>query len=478
MISLIKNELYKLFHKKATIIVLIITVLFQILTNYIYSTSSSYEYFGNTSENKQYLEEQIKDIENNNGSLEDLVSYKSELDIINASEKYKDSEWKQEIINSSYYELVNNYYTASIITKDKTAEAKYLKEKDEYFVNLDNDNWQYFAQKTIKDDNDLITSLDKQLAATTSKIEQDNITIQIESLKHEIELEEYRLNNDVGYTGYLSDAIRDANAMYSSVLTYNNSKNENERDYLEQDVKSYYENKYILDNKTDVNNESTLQGIMKNLYDELSFMIFVFVIMISGSIVSEEFNKGTIKNLLTIPHTRSSILLSKYITVLLMIPFIVLFIFGMEFIIGGLFFGFSSLDVPVINYVVSTGKMSVMSSMSYYFLIAATKIPIVLLLGTLAFSLSVLLGNTAFSIAITFCGYIGAGIINSLAMAFDIKFLNYFVTTNWDYSVHLFGGESMFGLSITHSIIVCLVYYFIMLITDFIFFKKKNIKNI
>ena len=478
MISLIKNELYKLFHKKSTIIVLIITVLFQILTNYIYSVDSFYEDYSDNTENIAYIQEEIKNIEQNNGSVEDLVSFKTDLDLMQAMDKNNDEEWKQDLLNAYYYEIANNYYTAVLITKDKDEEAKYLKAKEEFLVNLEKGNWRYFSNNVINNNNEIIKELNKKLTSTKSNIEKERINRDILDLQHEIELEEYRLNNNIGYSGYIAKAISDANTMYSSVLTYNSSNDEEEKEFLKADVKTYYESKYVLDNKVDVYNESNLKGVIKNLYDELSFMVFVFIIMIAGSIVSEEFNKGTIKNLLTIPRTRSSILLSKYITVLLMIPFIVIFIFALEFIIGGLFFGFSSLSVPVINYAVSTGQMYEMSSISYYFLIAATKIPIVVLLATLAFSLSVLLGNTAFSIAITFCGYIGASIINSLALAFDIKFLNYFVTTNWDFSVHLFGEKSMFGLSIMHSIIVCLIYYLIMIITDFIFFKKKNIKNI
>ena len=100
------------------------------------------------------------------------------------------------------------------------------------------------------------------------------------------------------------------------------------------------------------------------------------------------------------------------------------------------------------------------------------------MLVTLAFSCSAIINSTAFSIAITFCGFIGAEFINALAYAYDIKFLDYFVTTNWDWTQFLFGGKSMYGLTFNHSFIVCIVYFLLMIILSIWVFNKKNIKNI
>ena len=104
--------------------------------------------------------------------------------------------------------------------------------------------------------------------------------------------------------------------------------------------------------------------------------------------------------------------------------------------------------------------------------------PQILLLVTLAFAVSTIVGNTAFAIVITFAGVIGSSIINMFASAYKIKILNYFVTTNWDFNYYLFGGISPYGTSLVHAIIVCIVYFLIMVITSFIVFNKKNIKNI
>ena len=66
-------------------------------------------------------------------------------------------------------------------------------------------------------------------------------------------------------------------------------------------------------------------------------------------------------------------------------------------------------------------------------------LPQILLLVTLAFAVSTIIGNTAFAIAITFAGSIGASLINMFAIVYKVKILKYFVTTNWDFTLYLFG---------------------------------------
>ena len=240
----------------------------------------------------------------------------------------------------------------------------------------------------------------------------------------------------------------------------------------------YKVNEYILENKEDVNNESTTRGLLINFYGEYDFVILVFVIMIAGSIVSDEYSKGTIKSLLILPYKRSKILLSKLITMVIMLLFGIFAMLVIQLIVSGLFFGFSSLSVPFVTYNVATDSMVVMNVFKYFIILTVTIIPKILLLGTLAFALSTIIGSTAAAIAITFCGYIGEAIINAIAMRYDVKFLNYFVTTNWNFNELLFGGVSSFKLSLTQNIIICLLYFALMVIVSLIVFKRKDIKNI
>ena len=54
--------------------------------------------------------------------------------------------------------------------------------------------------------------------------------------------------------------------------------------------------------------------------------ILIFSVIVAGTIVSNEFQKGTIKLLLTRPYSRNKILLSKYIvSIISILIFIILF---------------------------------------------------------------------------------------------------------------------------------------------------------
>ena len=81
MISLIQNELKKIFKKKGLIITLLVTLAFIILTNVIYKIDfdNSYDYIG---EEISFYEEQLKNIDPNTDK-ELNSDYRTELDIIN-----------------------------------------------------------------------------------------------------------------------------------------------------------------------------------------------------------------------------------------------------------------------------------------------------------------------------------------------------------------------------------------------------------
>ena len=108
-----------------------------------------------------------------------------------------------------------------------------------------------------------------------------------------------------------------------------------------------------------------------------------------------------------------------------------------------------------------------------------TQLPMIILLGTLAFAISTIFSNSALAITISLLGYMSTSIINQLIIGYNLSYMKYFVTMNWDLSQYLFGNlPSMQGMNITMSIITCIIYLLVMLIPTFIIFKKRNIKNI
>lgn len=460
MFNLIKNEVYKILHKRGTFIVLIITALFITLVSYLIG----HEQVNYVSTERYY-----------NSDTGSVAENKTNQEMNELSKKYNDKTWQYYVMDY-VYTIVSNYNYAK--------EGNYLDENIENEYNtikktLTSDDWKYFVNVNTKSLKNELKDYEENLKSATSDKAKKDIEAEIYRINVAIEMNEYRLKENVKYgNDYINNAIDEVISLASQVKTYETTTNEETKTQLEQSVKSYYKSRYILENKEDINNESNLRYIMTNFYSEYTFLILVFGVMIAGAIVSEEYNKGTIKSLLITPYKRSTILLSKFITVIIFTILFIIISYLMQIIIGGLFLGFGSLSNHVVEYNLASKSLEVMSLSKYVLLYSIANLPQIILLVTLAFAVSTIVGNTAFAIVITFAGVIGSSIINMFASAYKIEILKYFVTTNWDFNYYLFGGTSPYKTSLTHAIIVCIIYFLIMVITSFIVFNKKNIKNI
>lgn len=472
--KLVKNELYKILHKRSTKIFLVIALIFVILTNLIYRYSDDLLVFSTTYyEDYDVALNYVNDYENSGIGDKELYNYyKSFIETYDLANNYDSNSWQYQKYMEDYWNLLQEYYRYL----DEELDASLISnELEETKNNIENNNWQYFVNNDTNNINESINNIKNSLNSSLSNNEKINYEKELFILEEQLKLNEYRIENDVAFgNDYLNDAINAINNSLYSMAEYQYS---NDVDYQDS-VKSYYENWYILDNKVDTNNNQTLRSVFVNFFNEYSFLILVFGIMIAGGIVSDEFNKGTIKSLLIIPHKRSKILLAKYISVLIMLLFIIGIFIVSELLIGGILMGFGSLSIPVVVYNITDSCLEVLNIFGYLILQILANLPQIILLVTLAFACSVIVNSTAFSIVIPFCGIIASELINGFALVYDIKILNYFVTTNWDFTVYLFGGTSIYGNSLIHAIIVCLVYLLIMLVVTFIVFKKKDIKNI
>lgn len=473
--KLVKNELYKILHKRSTKIFLIIAVIFVILTNVIYRYSDDLLVFSTTYyEDYDTALSYVNDYENSGIGDKELYNYyKSFIETYDLASNYDSNSWQYQKYMEDYWNFLQDYYR---VQDEGLDDSELNSELEEIKSNIDNGNWEYFVNQDINNINANIQGIQNALNdPSLNNNERLNYEKELFILEEQLKLNEYRLEKDVEFgDDYLNDAIDAINNSLYGMAEY---KYSNDTDSTEM-VKSYYENWYILDEEVDTSNDNTLRSVFVNFFSEYSFLILVFSIMIAGGIVSDEFNKGTIKSLLIVPHKRSKILLAKYISVLIMILLIIGVLIVSELLIGGILMGFGSLGIPVVVYNITNSCLEVLNIFGYLGLQILANLPQIILLATLAFACSVIVNSTAFSIVIPFCGIIASELINGFALVYDIKILNYFVTTNWDFTVYLFGGTSIYGNSLLHAIIVCLVYLLIMLVVTFIVFKRKDIKNI
>ena len=485
--NLIKNELIKIFKKKTIYITMIVIFLLLIFMNCMFkyaNNGSEYDYY---LYNENYINSLRSELETlNPDKTSDVTVYielLSEIQLSEMMEQYKDAEWKLAIINeriAPYITERNTYQYGA--EKDETQVEAVNQEINDLLAKLDENDWKYFAREDLAKAEQQIEELNAQKEQTKDKAVLENIETELNSAQMEKEIAEIRLNKEIPYgSDYLNRAISTLQTANTNLANFKNIEELTYQEKLEYNsyLEDQAESRYIIETGIDIHNTNSLKGILENFYSQFGIFLIVVVVMIAGTIVSEEFNKGTIKLLLVKPYTRNKILMAKAITTLIMIIFIIVVTLVMQILIGGIIFGFGSLSEPVVAYNFNTNTMEEMNIFANLGVQTLTQLPMIILLATLAFAISTLFTNSTLAITISLLGFMSASIINQLAIGYDLQFMKYFVTMNWDLSIYANGAlPYMEGMNMTMSIIICVIYFLIMMIPTFIVFKKRNIKNI
>lgn len=491
MTNLIKNELYKVFKRKSIYILLAIMLCIITLNTFLTKKYSIEDPVSTSAEEKYELQELKRTIDsydkNNPGEKEEYYNALSNIELYELTDKYKEP-WKKILIRENLRDIIHSMNNAKYIEKDIEAYNEYKKEYDKFLKELDSNSWKYFVNKEIKITTDEIASLEKEREKAKNK---ELYNSRIKEEKNKLEKLKLRLEKDIPYdNNYLNTALEDYKQVPQTYKEFKESiiKNTSEfnikeeyqikRQYIEY-MKNNANNKYIIDNKVDINSPKTTRNLLINTLSDNFLFIMIIVAAGAGSIVSTEFDKGTIKLLLIRPYSRNKILLSKYIVSMFMIIFAILSAFIMQLIVGGIFFGFSSLNIPVIIYNFVQNKVTHINLFKYIFDNVLAVLPEFILLATLAFAISTITNVSTLGVALPIVGVGAADIINLIAINRNIIPLKYFVTLNWNFTNYLYGGVNSFPtLSIPFSILICAIYFLIMIITAFIVFNKRNIKNI
>lgn len=491
MTNLIKNELYKVFKRKSIYILLSIMLCIITLNTFLTKKYSIEDPVSTSEEEKYELQELKRTIDsydkNSPGEKEEYYNTLSNIELYELTDKYKEP-WKKILIRENLRDIIHSMNNAKYIEKDIEAYNEYKKEYDKFLKELDSNSWKYFVNKEIKTTTDEIASLEKEREKAKNK---ELYNSRIKEEKNKLEKLKLRLEKDIPYNNnYLNTALEDYKQAPQTYKEFKESiiKNTSEfnikeeyqikRQYIEY-MKNNANNKYIIDNKVDISSPKTTRNLLINTLSDNFLFIMIIVAAVAGSIVSTEFDKGTIKLLLVRPYSRNKILLSKYIVSMFMIIFAILSAFIMQLIIGGIFFGFSSLNIPVVIYNFVQNKVMHINLFKYIFDNVLAVLPEFILLATLAFAISTITNVSTLGVGLPIVGVGAADIINLIAINRNIIPLKYFVTLNWNFTNYLYGGVNSFPtLSIPFSILICTIYFLIMIITAFIIFNKRNIKNI
>lgn len=208
--------------------------------------------------------------------------------------------------------------------------------------------------------------------------------------------------------------------------------------------------------------------LLMKLFNNFEIIIIFIIIYLSSTIISEEYSTGTIKYLLIKPYTRTQILLSKIFTNLFVISIIMIFIILLQYLLGGLLFGFDSYNLDAIRYNTFTQEIETMSLINYMILLVLSKIPVYLLLTLISLLFGVITNNIALNILISISLYI----ISNLEILIN-NISKYIFIYNWDISKYLFTSDKL----IIQSILISIISFLITVTLLFIVFKNKDIKN-
>lgn len=488
MVNLIKNELKKIFHKKAIYIILIIAIVFMILniviTKYLKNSIMNLNYENDV----EYYTSLLNDLDKNSPTYKEEYNYaKSQLEEAKLLQKYDADSWQWQVITSN-----SDKYIYPMIEAEGTENYNQLKKEYNIFVEkLNSGDWKTFVQAELNQINEQIKLIESQ------EINQNAKELQLIEFNIRKQALEWRLEKDIPYGNTNRNQIitqwEESKKELESILQQEKNKPLTyEEKYSKQNVEEtiklceYYiknnlsENIALADFNERWNLASEADSSLINVYSHSDLFIIIAIVVIAGTIVSEEFNKGTIKLLLVRPFKRVKILIAKFIACLIVLGVVYVVITIAQFICSGIAKGYGDYVGKVFCYNFNTNSVQEINTVKYMVLSGLAILPQYLLLMTLAFSLSVLFINSPIAIAMPLLGIMGAEIINNLAYTFEkAKFLRFFVTPNWDLSKFLFGKLPKFEpISLPFSITICAIYFVVMLVGSMFVFKRREIKNI
>ncbi|MDU4697116.1 MAG: DUF2705 family protein [Paenibacillus sp.] len=201
--------------------------------------------------------------------------------------------------------------------------------------------------------------------------------------------------------------------------------------------------------------EFAMMAISRN---GLGQMITLLIIICTAGIVAKEHSLGTIKLLLIRSKSRSQILASKYVAVLLFTLSSFVFTLAVALLGGGLVFGFGGLS--------ETSWSDVFSHTLYQLIYTVVYV-------TIAFLASILTRSSGATIGIGMFLVVLEELVVALLSRYE--FTKYLIFANVDLSVYVSGQPPMPGMSMSFSAVLIAAYLVLFLAVSFVTFKKRDV---
>ncbi len=508
MIKLIQNELIKIFKRKTIYFLFFASaVLIFVYNNINPDQNKIVSYDSNTNDFVIIREEDFKTIskkypsKNMKDKMDLYINQKTSNDFAKLYNTFEENSWQRYALkeennkisidniptdyNLDIYEYLRNindyeYNLNSEITSKIYEESK-VKYK-EYIDALTSDNWKEYVNLKIQN---------LEARKESKKISDP----EIDEINFEIKLYKIRLNNNINFDYNMRNQyLVNYKSNYYLIQKFNLSlKNESQSFQNEEKnicLAKMNLCKYALENNIehDISNESNL--IPNNKIDaRISFIrtfkhfdiiIVIIAIYISTTTLTEEIDKGTIKNLLTKPHKRNTILVSKIFACIITVVLAMIIVSIFQYVIGGIIFGFDSYNINYIGFNYKSQQIFNMGLFNYIMLIGLSKLPMYIVVILFCMFLGIINNHPSMSMILTLIiFFISSTILQEWSKVDALSVVTRFlITNNWDFSQYLFGKIcSINGVILPSSILIYSLHIFILLFLSIYCFNIKEIKN-
>lgn len=205
----------------------------------------------------------------------------------------------------------------------------------------------------------------------------------------------------------------------------------------------------------------------------LFFLVTIFTVVVAAGAVAEEFTSGTIKLLLIRPWSRSKILLSKYIAVMLFAVTLAIVLFGSTLLVNWVMFGIGNDSANAGGGILPMGSddSPFVYLLKYYGLTLITSIVTV----TLSFMLSTIFRSSGLAIGMALFLLLVVNNFMQLLALLDYKWVDYILFIHLNLTQYLGDFSLREGMTLGFSLAVLAVYYIIFIALTWYVFNKRDV---
>lgn len=214
--------------------------------------------------------------------------------------------------------------------------------------------------------------------------------------------------------------------------------------------------------------------------NSIDLLMPLMVVVVVGDLVSSELSGGTIKMLLTRPVKRWRILMSKFLTMILSVSFIVLSLGLLSYLISGAVFGYSGWTMPILTGFSTSGdnldttNVHLIYQWQYLLMELGLTWFVGIIVGSITLMLSVLMRSTAAVTGVMLATLISGPILANMVSSWESA--KYLFMVNLRITSYISGGAPPIqGMTLGFSMIILSIWGIAALLVAFITFSRRDV---